>query len=233
MAASNMDDSEIKDILFNLKKSDFWDPDSIFTILKRALTMFRGYSGYLKGNKFADLLKSIPCKRIQDCPVPLVISTTNLTNYKEECFSKGNLMKVVQASGAVPMLFKPVEIEGKLYVDGGIANKAPVQALADLIEPKRIIVHFITSDNIDTKRPVNGFLDKRFAPWHVHRLAFTVARQEAYKRQLDILKKRGIEVIEVKTEAPSVGPNSLNKGPLAYNQSRETALGILSKNFDI
>ena len=231
MAASKMDDSEIKEILSNLKKSDFWDPDSTFTIFKRALTLFRGYSGYLRGNKFADLLKIIPVKQIQDCPIPLVVATTNLTLQREECFSKGNLVKVIQASGAMPILFKPVKIDGDLYVDGGIANKAPVQALADLIEPKRIIVHFIESDNISATMPVNGFLYKRLTPWHVHCLAVNIARQEAYKRQCDILKKRGIEVIEVKTGASSVGPNSLDKGPLVYNKSRETALRILSENF--
>ncbi|HUU40550.1 MAG TPA: hypothetical protein VMW42_06405, partial [Desulfatiglandales bacterium] len=74
----------------------------------------------------------------------------------------------------------------------------------------------------------NGFLDKRFTPWHVHCLAINIARQEAYRRQCDTLKQRGIEIIEVKTGAPSVGPDSLDKGPLAYNKSRETALRILS-----
>ena len=35
----------------------------------------------------------------------------------------GSLVKAVQASGAVPALFKPVRIKGSLYVDGGMVNK--------------------------------------------------------------------------------------------------------------
>ncbi|HUU41496.1 MAG TPA: patatin-like phospholipase family protein, partial [Desulfatiglandales bacterium] len=155
MAASKMEDPEIKEILFNLKKSDFWDPDPVLTIFKKALRLFRGYNGYLMGNKFADLLKNMPYKRIQDCPTPLVVAVTNLTLQREECFSKGSLVKAIQASGAMPMLFKPVKIGGNLYVDGGIVNKAPVQALADLIEPKKIIVHLIASDNLSKNGSVN------------------------------------------------------------------------------
>ena len=43
-----------------------------------------------------------------------------------------------RSSGAVPGLFKPVEIDGALFVDGGMVNKAPVQALADLVQPEKM-----------------------------------------------------------------------------------------------
>ena len=162
MAASNMSDHSIKEILLKLKKSDFWDPDPMPYILKGALKLFRGYSGYLRGKGFARLLEHIPIKQIQDCPLPLVITATNLTHEREELFTKGDLTKGIQASGAVPMLFKPVEIDGSLYVDGGMVNKAPVKALADLIQPEKIIVHFIASSNFEG--PSNSFLNKKMTP---------------------------------------------------------------------
>jgi NTE family protein len=227
MAASGMSDHTIKEILFNLKKSDFWDPDPMPKILKGALKLFRGYSGYLKGEGFARLLEHIPIKQIEDCPTPLVINATNLTLRTEELFTRGSLIKGIQASGAVPMLFKPVEINGSLYVDGGMVNKAPVQALADLIRPEKIIVHFIASDNLEGH--VKNFLKKRMTPWHIHHLAVNISRQEAYQRQCDVIKARRIEVVEVKTHAPGVGPTSLGKGPSAYYNAREAALKILSR----
>jgi NTE family protein len=228
MAASGMTDPAIKEILFNLKKSDFWDPDPIFFILKRLLRVLRGYTGYLRGEGFARLLEQLPIKRIENCPTPLVIAATNLSLQREEIFTRGSLIKGIQASGAVPMLFKPVDIKGSLYVDGGMVNKAPVRALTELIRPEKIIVHFIASDNIGSG--ANSFLKKRMTPWHIHHLAVNISRQEAYQRQCDMVRKRGIEVIEIKTDAPAVGPNSLERGPLAFDKAREATLGILARN---
>ncbi|MGD9032371.1 MAG: patatin-like phospholipase family protein [Desulfobacteraceae bacterium] len=226
MAAANMADPLIKDILFNLRKTDFWDPDPLPTLLRKLLTLLRGYTGYLKGDGFARLLQKIPIRRFEECLTPLVITATNLTQRKEDIFIHGNLIEAIQASGAVPMLFKPVEIDGSLYVDGGVTNKAPVQALADLILPDKIIVHFIAS--ADLERPANTFLKRRMTPWHIHSLSLDITRQEAYQRQCDLVRQRGIEIIEVKTNAPALGPNTLEKGPLAYSKACEETLKILS-----
>ncbi|UCF56440.1 MAG: patatin-like phospholipase family protein [Deltaproteobacteria bacterium] len=229
MAAADMGDPVIKEILFNLKKSDFWDPDPVPFLLKRALNLMRGYTGYLRGDAFARLLEQIPIKRFEDCQTPVVLTATNLTHHREESFSHGDLIMAIQASGAVPMLFKPVEIDGSLYVDGGMVNKAPVKALADLIQPEKIIVHFIAS--VDLESPANSFLERRMTPWHIHSLAVDISRQEAYQRQCDLVKQRGIEIIEVKTDAPSLGPNTLEKGPSAYKKAREATLKTLEHSF--
>jgi NTE family protein len=225
MAAGNLSDSIIKEILFSLSKSDFWDPDPLPTLLRSLLNFMKGYTGYLRGDGFARLLEKIPMRQFEECPTPLVITATNLTQCKEDIFIRGNLIKAIQASGAVPMLFKPVEIDGSLYVDGGVVNKAPVQALADLIQPDKIIVHFVPS--VDLESPANNFLRRRMTPWHVHSLCFDISRQEAYHKQCDLVRQRGIEIMEVRTDAPPLGPNSLEKGPLAYNKAREATLRLL------
>ena len=225
MASGNMSDSIIKEILFSLSKSDFWDPDPLPTLLRSLLNLMKGYTGYLRGDGFARLLEKVPMRRFEECPTPLVITATNLTQRKEDIFTRGNLIKAIQASGAVPMLFKPVEIDGSLYVDGGVVNKAPVKALADLIQPDKIIVHFIPSADLES--PANSFLRRRMTPWHVHSLCFDISRQEAYQMQCDLVRQRGIEITEVRTDAPPLGPNSLEKGPLAYNRAREATLRIL------
>ena len=227
MAASHMNDHIIKKILFNLNKSDFWDPDPLPAILKEALRFFRGYTGYLRGKGFARLLEQIPVKRIEECPTPLVIAATNLSSPREELFTRGSLIKAIHASSAIPLLFKPVEIDGSLYVDGGMVNKAPVQALIDLIQPEKVIVHFIASDNLEEHG--NSFLKKRMTPWHINQLAVNITRQEAYRRQCDVVRQRGIEVLEVGTDAPAVRPNSLEQGPAAYRKAREVTLEFLSK----
>jgi predicted acylesterase/phospholipase RssA len=131
-------------------------------VLASALRLFRGYAGYLKGNGFAALLEKLPVKQIEACPKPLAISAVDITRKKEKIFTRGNLIKAIQASGSVPMLFRPTEIDGALYLDGGISGKAPVEALADLCDLDRILIHFIASENV--KKEGNGFMKKRFTP---------------------------------------------------------------------
>ena len=225
MAASGMNDGDIKEMLFDLKKADFWDPDRWHVVLLNAIRLFRGYTGYLKGDGFARLLKKLPVRRFEECNTPLAISATNLSQRKQTVFTDGDLIKAIQASGSVPVLFKPVEINGSLYLDGGITGKAPVEALANLCDLDRIIVHFIASNNVEEER--HRFLRKRFSPAHIQHLAINIARQEAYQKELKMVRKRGIEVIEIRTESPALSPNSLDRGPEAYNAAKASALKLL------
>lgn len=222
-----MSDRTIKEILFAVKRSHFWDPDPLPVLLKKILRRLKGYTGYLRGDGFDRLLEKIPIRNIEDCPVPLVIVATNLSLRREERFTRGSLNKAIQASGSVPMLFKPAEIDGALFVDGGVVNKAPVQALADEVRLDKIIVHFMASDNIGERE--DSFLKRPMTPWHIQHLAVNISRHEAYLRQCDLIRKRGIEVVEVITQAPSVGPNKLKRGPAAYEKARENTLKILSE----
>jgi NTE family protein len=229
MAATEMANEDIRDLLFNVQKADFWDPDPFPRLLKSALRLFRGYTGYLQGNGFARLLKKLPAKRFEECRCPLAISAVDVTHRKEKIFTKGDLVKAIQASGSVPMLFKPAKIDGALYLDGGISGKAPVEALTDLCDLDRILIHFIASENV--KKPGNGFMKKRFTPWRMQHIAINTARMEDYERQKRIVTMRGVEVFEINTGAPSMGPNSLDKGPLAYEAAKTSALKALAAYF--
>jgi NTE family protein len=226
MAACHMPDRLIRDILFRLKKEDFWDPDPPGTLWRFLLRGLRGYTGYLRGQGFARLLERIPAKRIEDCPTPLVIAATDLTRQAEAVFVQGDLVRAVHASGAVPGLFKPVRMRGAWCVDGGMVDKAPVLALADHIRPSRILVHYLASGNLSERS--DAFLRRRFAPWHIHALSVSIARSIAYEHQRVLVRNRGIEVIEVRTDPPSVGPSRLEAGPAAYHHAREAALRSLS-----
>ncbi|MFP4037676.1 MAG: patatin-like phospholipase family protein [Desulfobacteraceae bacterium] len=229
MAASGMKDEEIKEILFGLRRKDFWDPDPPRDLLKYALRGLRGYTGYLRGKGFSRLLETIPARSIEDCPTPLVICATDLTRGEEAVLASGDLARAIHASGAVPGLFKPVRIRGSWCVDGGMVDKAPVLALADRVRPERILVHYLDSGNLG-KRP-DEFQEKRLTPWHIHSLSVNIARRASYEHQCDLARERGIEVLEVRTNPPKVGPNRLSRGPDAYRHAREEALRALEGAF--
>lgn len=63
------------------------------------------------------------------CVLPLTVVATDFYGGEEVIFSRGSLRPAVAASIALPTLFKPVVIDGRVLVDGGIVNPIPVDAL--------------------------------------------------------------------------------------------------------
>lgn len=68
-------------------------------------------------------------KTFEDLLIPLYVNAVDINTGEEVIFNKGNLAKAVRASIAIPMVFKPVTINGRVLVDGGIKNNLPVDIL--------------------------------------------------------------------------------------------------------
>ncbi|MEA2104557.1 MAG: patatin-like phospholipase family protein, partial [Candidatus Cloacimonadota bacterium] len=91
-----------------------------------------------------------------DLNPPLLISTTNIINGENRIFEKGNLIKVIQASLSVPLLFPPVEMDSSLYVDGGISNNLPINAMKNM--GADLIIASNTSHFLTAKKDMNSVL---------------------------------------------------------------------------
>ncbi len=61
--------------------------------------------------------------------LPLVVAATNLRKGETTYFSKGSVIDAVCASSCIPVLFNPVKIDGEWYIDGGILNNLPAEAI--------------------------------------------------------------------------------------------------------
>jgi len=94
------------------------------------------YDGLYKGNKFRNfLVNDVPAhsqRNIEDLRIPFSAVATNLVDGLPHRISKGSLGYAMQASCAVPGLRKPVEIDGKLYCDGGVSSNVPVKAVREM-----------------------------------------------------------------------------------------------------
>ena len=55
--------------------------------------------------------------------------TTNLTQSRQQVFTRGLICQIALASCSVPAVMKPVIIDGDLYCDGGLVNNLPVDIL--------------------------------------------------------------------------------------------------------
>ncbi|MBR9729114.1 patatin-like phospholipase family protein [Shewanella intestini] len=61
--------------------------------------------------------------------IPYRAVATDLASSKAVVLSKGSIVKAMQASATVPGALQPSEMDGKLLVDGGIANNMPVDVV--------------------------------------------------------------------------------------------------------
>lgn len=74
----------------------------------------------------------------------LFIAITNLNKGEEEIIADGPLFDVVVASSSIPLVFKPVEINGQMYVDGGLMRNMPVEPVkenADFVIGVNVMPH--------------------------------------------------------------------------------------------
>lgn len=101
---------------------------SIFSSLRPAWT----WTGLVKIAKLQELiLSAIPEDNFDALKIPLTITTTNLKKGQAEYFTSGQLIPVILASCCVPVIFAPVEIDGELYVDGGLTDNLPAKIIRD------------------------------------------------------------------------------------------------------
>ncbi|MEM1324130.1 MAG: patatin-like phospholipase family protein [Bacteroidota bacterium] len=63
--------------------------------------------------------------------LPLYISATSLERGTHKVFSSGPLIDAILASISIPLIFKPVTIEGERYVDGGLVKNLPASTIRD------------------------------------------------------------------------------------------------------
>ncbi|MFW5655554.1 MAG: patatin-like phospholipase family protein [Roseicyclus sp.] len=92
--------------------------------------------------------------RIEDMPIPLTVIATDFYRQREVRFTKGPLAPALAASIAIPGLFSPVVVAGRVYVDGGVSNNLPIEALPEGLPV--IAVDAVTKPPDETATEVPG-----------------------------------------------------------------------------
>ncbi|WP_264548471.1 patatin-like phospholipase family protein [Flavobacterium sp. N2820] len=62
-------------------------------------------------------------------PIPFLCIATDVETGEQIVLDEGILAQAIIASGALPTLYSPVEINGRLFIDGGVVNNYPVEEL--------------------------------------------------------------------------------------------------------
>ena len=101
-------------------------------------------TGLLKGQLFNELLiKNLPVKTIEECPIPVGITAFDLCNLKTRVITSGNLAQAIQASCTFPGLFQPVSIDGTPHIDGGVFDDVGIMALPGADDSHKLIINVV------------------------------------------------------------------------------------------
>ncbi len=84
-----------------------------------------------------------------DLPIPFFCIATNLETGEPVVFNRGHLANSISASGAFPSLFNPIEINGKLLLDGGVVNNYPIDELRSM--GADIVIGVDVQDGLDKR----------------------------------------------------------------------------------
>ncbi|MCB1822745.1 MAG: patatin-like phospholipase family protein, partial [Candidatus Competibacteraceae bacterium] len=100
--------------------------------------------GLLEGQNLLLLLEelSLPAASIHDFDqlrIPYRAVATDLVTGEPVVLGSGELAKAMRASMSIPSALAPVELDGKILVDGGVSNNLPIDVVRKLCRPDVVI----------------------------------------------------------------------------------------------
>lgn len=92
-------------------------------------------------------------KDFNKLPIPFVCVATNIETGEEVILHEGYLPQALMASSAFPSLFSPVELNGKILIDGGVTNNYPVEEVRKM--GADIIIGVDVQDDLKDRKSLN------------------------------------------------------------------------------
>lgn len=116
----------------NTDKSTFFDTvRNMLSWLQLLEVNWRGGS-LLKADAFLDdLMTYVHVKDFRELRIPLKVVAADFWHRNEVVLETGDIRTAVHASMAVPGIFEPVVVDGRVLVDGGVINPVPYDLIMD------------------------------------------------------------------------------------------------------
>lgn len=110
--------------------------------------------GFIDIDRYDQVLKESLPKTFEELRCYLSIAVVNLEESRVEYIDKGDLYPAILASCAIPFIYSPVLINGKMYADGGIMDNFPIKPLLD----KKIPMYgsYVTNPGTRSKDQLNN-----------------------------------------------------------------------------
>jgi NTE family protein len=127
---------EFKDWICNLDRID------VFSLMDFTFSS----RGFIKGEKVYQALKKVvPDQAIEDLPLRFSCNAVDVNSGKEHVFAQGSLYKAIRASGSIPSVFLPAQIDKRNLIDGGVLNPVPISLLSD---PHNTLVVVVNANSL-------------------------------------------------------------------------------------
>jgi NTE family protein len=143
---------------FRRKEDDFYYALGLEVGLKGGLTI---PPGLIAGRKLGFILQStaLPAAAVHDfdeLPIPFRAVAADVRTGESVVIGKGSLATAIRASMAIPVVFTPVELDGRLLIDGGNAENLPVRAIKEMGAEVVIAVDVGSSGEVPTTKPTSA-----------------------------------------------------------------------------
>ena len=147
MAASGTDLRAWSETIARIDRARFWRPDPVAYVLWQFLIRRgRGYTGLSSPEAAIEFCRSqLAVQTFEECRYPFYALAVSLGRGRKVVFSEGQLAPRIVASAAMPVLYRPVEIDGDWYCDGALADLAPTDAICCKHHLDALIVHHVAS----------------------------------------------------------------------------------------
>ncbi len=126
-----------------VQTQDYWTPDPWLRFLwNMLLCKGRGYSGFSDTRSaIAFIQRNLSATRFEDCRIPFYSLAMNLSSGGKTLFAEGDLAPRIMASAAMPVLYRPIELDGEWYCDGAVIELSPTEAICCRHDLDVLIVH--------------------------------------------------------------------------------------------
>lgn len=102
---------------------------------KDIVTPVKPKGGLFDSSPLLKLISSkMPYSNIEELPIPTYIVAADMDHGCPKVFSKGKLAPRLVASCSIPIVFKPMVINGVHYIDGGVFQNLPVPAIRNICD---------------------------------------------------------------------------------------------------
>jgi len=106
-----------------------------------------GRGAWLGGRRIArELEQHIGEIRLEDLPIPTALIAADLKTGEEVRLTSGPAVTAVQASIGLPGIFRPIERDGRLLIDGGMVSNLPVGAARVLADGRPVVAIDLMGD---------------------------------------------------------------------------------------
>lgn len=114
--------------------------------------------GFITGNSLqAFVNEHLNNRQLQELNIPLAVISTDLQSGQKTVFTHGDTGLAVRAASSFPGLFRPVTINDRDYVDGGVVSPVPVDTAFELGADIVIAVDVAKAPPVDSI--INGWID--------------------------------------------------------------------------